>query len=156
MGRSQVRDQGAAPNRAGHFLEEEQEQHSVGGVKQDVDEMMPARLHAEPFDIEHVGNPGQRNPIARCAGLESPGHTLEIEAGLDMRIFRDVNLIIESEKIVVEHGRENRKGDRSQGHANPPQARRNRMFLLILNLNRNPNLNPRSGKKIKITIKIRN
>ena len=77
------------------------------------------------------------------AGLERPGEAVEIQAGTDVGIFRDVKLIVESEKVVM--------GTKAEKTARVIAARARqihhkrggfRFFFVFLNLGPNLNLNP--------------
>ena len=85
--------------------------------------MMPARPHAVALKIQYMGQPRQRKPVSRSAGGKSPGYTVEIDAGANIRVFRNINLIVEIKKTILEQGRKHPNGDRGQGHANPPYLR---------------------------------
>jgi hypothetical protein len=56
-----------------------------------------ARLHAEPFAIQHVGKPRQRVPVAPLAAeaRQGPGHALPRQALLHVGILCHVERIAE-------------------------------------------------------------
>ena len=65
-------DKRGRPQRARQAPEQRQQQNHVGGVKQDVDDVMCAGVETEQFAIQHVRQPGQRMPIAGVAAAERP------------------------------------------------------------------------------------
>ena|GEM_PF-5050872 len=129
MPRKQRRHQTASPDRASHSSQQQKKQHRVGRMQEHAAQMMPPGVHAGQLHIQHVRNPSHRQPVARGAALESPRHTVEIQAGPDIRIFGDISLIVKIQKIVVAQRRKQRQGDGGQGQANPPPAGRLGFFL---------------------------
>ena len=84
--REQGRHHRAAPGRTRHALQEQEQHNRVGQVEEQADEVMPAGIQPEELDIQHVGNPRQRMPVARKAGLEGPGNVLPVEPVPDVKV----------------------------------------------------------------------
>jgi hypothetical protein len=66
----------AAPQAPGHLPQHQKEQHRVGGVPQDIDQVMSARVQPEELAIQHVGKSGQGNPVADLRVSEGPSNRL--------------------------------------------------------------------------------
>ena len=69
-------DEGAAPQRAGQFLEQQEQEQRVGDMEEQVGEVMAGRIQLEQLTIEHVRKPGEGMPVGGISGLERPCHTL--------------------------------------------------------------------------------
>ena len=110
-------DEGAAPEGAGHSVEEQKEKERVGDVEAEAGEMMAGRAQAVELHIQHVGEPGQRVPVGRVAGGESPPEALECQPGLDMEVFRDVIGIVKGDEPAAENGPVGEQGDEAEQQA---------------------------------------
>src|ERR1043166_6294695 len=97
------RDQGAAPQRAGHSLQREEEEQGVGGVEAEVRQMVSTGAQAEDFNVQHVGKPGQGMPVAAGTGAKSPQDILCYETARDVCVRRYVIRVVERDEGVVKH-----------------------------------------------------
>src|SRR5215467_12626509 len=70
-------------------------------MKQQAGEVMTAWIQTIKVTIHHVGNPGQRVPVAVVAGAKGPLDTLGTYPGLHVEIAGDVFGIVEIDKLVM-------------------------------------------------------
>jgi len=63
-------------------------------MKQHINQVKSARIHAENPDVQHVGNPGHRMPVCSMAGGKGP-----IDAGQGNTVFNMV--ILEKIDIII-------------------------------------------------------
>jgi hypothetical protein len=63
-------------------------------VEGDIGEVMAAALKAVELDVEHVGQPGERQPVAVFGGLERPIDTRCGQAGADVEVLGYVIRIV--------------------------------------------------------------
>jgi hypothetical protein len=64
--------------------------------------MVSSWIEAEELAIEHVGEPGQRMPVAGVPGGESPTPAVQAEAALDHVVLGHIVRIVEVEELAVE------------------------------------------------------
>ena len=60
-----------------------------------------AGIHTEQLGIEHVRQPGQWVPEFRPGGCKGPSDTFLIKAGLNGGIVEDVNMVIETNELMI-------------------------------------------------------
>ena len=60
---------------------------------------MTCRVHSEQVTIDHVGNPGQRMPIARIIVSEGPDDVVPAQAGGHHLVIDHVFRIIEVDEV---------------------------------------------------------
>ena len=94
MPRKEGGDERAAPCGAGQLAQDQEKQDDVGGVEEEIGQVMPARVEAIQRVIHRMRDPGQRMPIARVTGFEGPGQCGAGEAVLDGGIVNDVIRVI--------------------------------------------------------------
>jgi hypothetical protein len=90
MQREHRSDKCGGPQCTGHSSQQQEHQHRVGRVKEQVREMVAHRFKPENLEVEHVRNPGERMPVARMPGGECPFQGFEIDAVLDVLVLGDV------------------------------------------------------------------
>jgi hypothetical protein len=100
-------------------MQRQQQQHRIGAVKEQVGEMMPARVHPVQFAIEHVREPGQRMPVAGVTGAESPRHSARGPALRHHLVFGDVILIVVIDELVRFEGPINADRDSQENERDP-------------------------------------
>ena len=131
MQREQSGNRGAPPDRTrvlyslslpSQAREQEEKQDRVRDVEQQAGEVMPTRVKSEELGVQHVGEPRQRMPVARKAGLEGPGDALPAKPVHHAKVRADVGGIIVIDKIASGHRPKCRQRHRSQGRANPQLA----------------------------------
>src|SRR5439155_4946791 len=96
-------DERAAPKRAGHLLQKQEQEERVSSMKDQAGEVVPPRLKSEKLHVQHVGNPGERVPIGRVTALHSPRDAFPLDSAKHLRVFGDVLRIVVIDKLVVEH-----------------------------------------------------
>ena len=84
-----------------------------------VDLVVVARIHAVHLDIDHMGYPRHRMPIALMARCKCPYNGIHCKSAADVRIFIDVSIVIEIYKIMSADLQEYDKGDEGQKETNP-------------------------------------
>ena len=114
MEREQGCDQGAAPEGAGHLAENQEEQEGGGKVESEVGEMMSGRLQSVELGIQHVREPGDRMPVGRVAGAESPVQAIEREAGLHPGIPGYVGGVVQGDEIAPGDGPPGERSEQAQ------------------------------------------
>ena len=92
---------GALPEGLRHPVQEKEEQQRVCDVKKQADQMMTCRVHSEELDIQLMGKPRKRVPVAGMGRGESPGQIACREAPSHVGILGDVLLIVEVDEIVA-------------------------------------------------------
>ena len=65
------RHEGAGPETAGHPPQDQEQQDRRGGVQQDVGQVVSAGVQAVELAVQHVGEPGQRMPVAGMAVVKA-------------------------------------------------------------------------------------
>ena len=63
--------------------------------------MVSAGMQAKDLTIQHVRHPGEWMPVAGIAALKCPRNILRGETARYMRVFGDVLMIIDRDKIVT-------------------------------------------------------
>ena len=82
------RHEGAGPEIAGHLPQDQEQQDGAGGVQQDIGQVVPAGvIQAVELAIQHVGEPGQRVPVAGMKVRKGPGDPLGSETACDLRVI---------------------------------------------------------------------
>ena len=91
-------DREAAPSQARGTLQNQKQEHRVGGMEKHVDGVLTRRVQAENLAIESMREPGDRVPVRRFRGLKSPNHGVPAESGTDLGIVGNVNRVVVIEK----------------------------------------------------------
>ena len=111
-------DGGAAAGAAGHAGEGEEEQQRAEAMDQEADQVMAGGVEAEKLDVQHVGEPGERMPVALVAGRERPGDGGPGQPALNGWVFINVGLVVAIDEGSVVHWPERGEGRGSQEQAN--------------------------------------
>ncbi len=85
-------------------MQEEKEENGVGGVEEEIGEVMAGGTESVALAVEHVGEPGEGMIVAGVTSLKSPDDGRPGKAGLDVGIFGDVKLVVVGNEVVPEHG----------------------------------------------------
>ena len=111
--------QRTSPKRAGHRVQHEEEQQNVGGVKEQVAQVVPAGLETEELAVEHVRHPGDGMPVRLLAMhiLEGPLQARRGQSLLHDRVGRDVVGVVVIDEVKTRHPPEHGEGDEGQGQA---------------------------------------
>ena len=66
-----------------------------------IDHVMRAWRKSEKPAIQHMGNPGQRVPVANAREAKGPPDGLDCQPVLDMAVFSDIFVIVKIEKLMM-------------------------------------------------------
>ena len=78
-------------------------------MKEKINDVMPAGVCTEKLAIKHMRQPGQRMPVAGMARGEGPDGTDTCQAGINIRVIRDVNVVVEVDELKIAYRPENNK-----------------------------------------------
>ncbi len=120
--------EGAWPEGAGHPVEDQEQQDRIDDVKEDIDQMVPSGFQPEELNVQHVGKPGQRVPVAGMGGGEGPGDALETQPRPNMRILGHIIYVIVVDKIIIRNLPVNRENYSDEKQTNDPFAADGRCF----------------------------
>ena len=90
-----------------------------GGVKQDVGEMMSARVQTVKLTVQHMGKPGQGMPVVGMGLGECPDDSFERQASGDLSVLEDILAVIKIDELVPKRLAEDQPGDRGKKEADP-------------------------------------
>ena len=77
--------------------------------------MVPGRILMKQLPVERVRQPGQRMPVPLLGCSESPGDRLPGEAVVDVKILRDVTVVVViDERVAVDRVVERESGDHEE------------------------------------------
>ena len=74
---------------------------AVARVKEDIGEMMSARIQTIKLTVQHMGNPGQRMPVGGMEMGEGPDDSLDRQTARDLRILIDIVAVIKIDELVM-------------------------------------------------------
>jgi hypothetical protein len=86
-------------------------------VDGNVGQMMPAWIQAIKLDVSHMRQPGEGMPVAGIDGTESPNNILAGYAPHDVRVFRDIDIIVEPNELMASYRQIYGQGCDKQRHA---------------------------------------
>ena len=92
-------DERAGPQRGSQPEQQEKEQGRIGGVEEDADKVVRPGVEPKERAVSHVGDPGQRMPVARVPGGQRPAEAGPGQPLLDRGIVRDVVVV-----VVIDEG----------------------------------------------------
>ena len=92
----------AGPGIAGEALPDEEDEEGVDGVEGEIGEMRVGGIGAEEGDIEHVGEPGEGDPLGGDEVGEDPEDGARVEAGEDAGVGEDVGVVVEIDELAME------------------------------------------------------
>jgi hypothetical protein len=105
----------------GHGIQQQQQQHGIGAVKQDIFQVHRARIDPEQLAVGHVRKPRQRMPVAVVLVVERPHETLTSSIRRERpRIVENVIVVVVFNKTVMARGPVNREGGEGQKQAGQP------------------------------------
>ena len=93
--------QGTPPARTGETFQQREPEQRAQRVKPGVGEVMPAAVQSKEAHIQHVGEPGERKPVAGEGGAEGPREAGPAEPRLDVRIRRNVVRVVVGHEVEV-------------------------------------------------------
>ena len=70
-------------------------------MEADVREVMPTAVETKKFTIQHVRKPGQRKPVRIAKSSEGPGQTIPRQTGTHLRVFGDIDGIVETDEAIT-------------------------------------------------------
>ena len=83
-------------------LQYPKQEQNVGGMKEDIDEVMRSRIQAKQLAIEHVRQPCNRMPVGLFKASKRPGDVRWLQSRGDVWIVGDVGVIIpELDEVVM-------------------------------------------------------
>src|SRR5436190_942685 len=105
-------DQETSPTCAGHQYKDQEKQQCIRRVKQNAGQVMSPGFQAKQLAIQHMGQPGQRMPVAYFIIAESPAQALRSETALDMNVGGHIKAVIVVNELVSNRrqvGRQNQE-----------------------------------------------
>jgi hypothetical protein len=94
-----------------HPVQDQEEQQCICQMEEQADQVMTRRVHPEDLDIQLMGKPCQRVPVAGMGRGESPGQIACREAPSHVGVLGDVLFIVEVDEIVAGNLPEDGKRD---------------------------------------------
>jgi len=101
MEREQNGHKKTPPLRAGCLKQEGEEQEGRENVKHKTAYVVPRRVETVQFTIHHVGDPGQRVPVARMGGRENLRESPQSDPGSHHRVLKDILVIVKSDEFML-------------------------------------------------------
>ena len=117
MDRKHRRDKRAAPQEPRHPPQHEEKQDRCCRVEEDIGEVMAAGIQPVKLAVEHVGEPGQRMPVADVAISKRPLNSPPTQALADLGIVVHISRIIVVDKLVSQCLAENHPDGQGQTEA---------------------------------------
>ena len=72
-------------------------------MKKQAGHVMWARIQSVELTVQHVGEPGDRMPVAFFRGSGGPDDIAKCQPGFDMQVFENIFRIIEVDKIMISY-----------------------------------------------------
>src|SRR5437762_11625435 len=91
----------ASPGKTGSPLQNQEKQHRVNRVEQEIDVMMPGRAEPEQSTIQSVREPGERMPVGLLETRECPANRAPSQSGTDVSVLGNVMIVIEVDEGVL-------------------------------------------------------
>jgi hypothetical protein len=104
-------DERAPPRRAGHDVEQHEDERRVGGVQDDARRVVPGRGVAEELPVEHVGHPRDRMPVRHVARGPGPADRCSIQTSPNERVLGDVLVVVVVREVVPDRRPEDGQDD---------------------------------------------
>ncbi len=89
-------------------------------MKKDVDEMVCPGVEAKELRVQHMGQPCHRVPVLSARSREGPADSLGRQAFPNGRVVRDVDVVVEVEKIELIGSTVNNEGRGDEHQADGP------------------------------------
>jgi len=96
-------DKGALPEGSRHPVKEPEQQQGAEDMKDDVGDMVSSGMKTIKLIIGHQGQPGQRMPEFCVGGRQCPADARQSDAGLDMMVVGNINIIIKIDEVKLSH-----------------------------------------------------
>jgi hypothetical protein len=90
MQRKQCGHEATSPNGPGHLFQDNEQEQSIGEMKQQVGEVMAHRVEVVELAVKHMGQPSERVPIGCMGGGKGPNKTLAGKPSLNVKISGNV------------------------------------------------------------------
>src|SRR4051812_35137554 len=110
--------EGAPPQRASHLMQDLEEEDRGGSMNQDAGEMMAAWIQAIQLAVQHMGKPRDGVPVGRMDVRECPPDSLDRQASGDLRVLKDIDVVIQIDELKTKRLAKDEPGDRSNETAN--------------------------------------
>ena len=120
MQRKERRHKCTPPGCGGDGIQQQQQQHSIGAVEQDIFQMHRARIQPEHLAVGHVRKPRQRMPVAGVLIRKRPHETRPGQPGANDHIVGNVIVVVVINKTVMARGPIDRERDAGQQQAGQP------------------------------------
>jgi len=114
MEREESSDEGAFPDFPGHCREEPEQKKRAQDVQNQIREVVSSGIETVKFIIEHQGQPGQGMPEFRVGGAEGPDDALRRDAGLNVMVVCDIDIVVNIDKVKFTYLQKNSKRDNSE------------------------------------------
>lgn len=101
MNREHGGHEGASPKKSGHPSQQKKKQNARQSMDQNIGEVMPAGAQPVELAIEHVAQPCHRMPVGRVDVREGPFYSGLSDAGRNMLVFVNVDVVVEVDETVV-------------------------------------------------------
>ena len=137
MERKSGRYERAAPQSAGHAMNQQKQQQTVEDMKQQIYQMMIAGIQAVHLNVQHVGKEGQWLPVGiKCQILElkRPAEALDAQSFQNARIFSDIQIVVQRNKRKMTHrpiGPKNRCRQDKKDPIRPPHLKQSIMASAV-------------------------
>src|SRR5713226_3288847 len=102
MNRKNGTDECARPDSSSHRKKNQEKQNCSDVVQQNIREMVAARFQSINLTIRHVAQGRKRMPKTGVAMSEQPLEPLAGQSSANVRIFVDVMVVVEIDKLVTE------------------------------------------------------
>jgi len=112
------RDEGAFPDSPGHAAKEPEEKQRTEDMQNQVGQMIAAGIQPIELIIHHQGQPGQGMPEISIRGTEGPAEAVNRNAGLDVIVLDNVNIVVNVDKFRLNNPVENGERSACQNDAN--------------------------------------
>src|SRR5881409_2074534 len=99
------------------------EEGGVGGVQQDVREVIAECVHPPERVVEAEREPRHRDPVAHDGAREGPADLSPAEAAIG-RVAEEIAVVVPEDEAVLERGREDREGNGRDREGRDPAGQR--------------------------------
>src|SRR5438128_11775934 len=87
----------ASPGKTGSPLQNQEKQHRVNRVEQEIDVMMPGRAEPEQSTIQSVREPGERMTVGLLENRECPVNRDPSQSGTDDSVRGNVMIVFDGD-----------------------------------------------------------
>jgi len=107
-------DKSTSPNGPGHLFQGNEQEQTIGEMKEQVAEVMSHGIEVVELAVKHMGQPSERVPVGCMGGGKGPNKTLAGKPSLNVRIFANVLCVVEMDKVMICHLPENNQDSQDQ------------------------------------------